>query len=488
MTPILWQGRCVDKLPVIGGTTTGPGGGGFIQMIPTNTGTTGAGGTTTTPATTTGGTTTTTTSEPPSELEVPVKPGTVATCPDGTHGGGSSGSAGQPGTGSTHCLAQKTADGTFILPSVPQTQGSNCSPGYISVGGTTCVLDISCPSGTTKIGSTQCVPNKLLPAATTTTTTGTPGTTTTTGTPGTTTTSIPVSAANGLDPTTLKPKCTSGYHFIDATHCVADSFKCPSGTNENVAKLVCEPIKAPSGPAAKTTGTAASTPSSTSKTSTTTSIVNNKGVVRGPSSTGGSTAVGTTASSAQPANNNFLNYVNPVKKITIKYPSTWTKTELVGNPSIPVIFNAPTTTTSTPNTDSSAAKTSFVINITPSTANLDSYTQQQMDGLTRSNAVKYTITNTNAKELTPPTGVTAFHEISYDGMKNVIVSNNNVPTQVPLKGAAIFFVNGGTGYSLLYLAKQNEYVQNLPMIQQMVNSFQVGTGATTANSAGGPSP
>ena len=28
-----------------------------------------------------------------------------------------------------------------------------------------------------------------------------------------------------------------------------------------------------------------------------------------------------------------------------QYPSTWTKTEFTGNPSIPVIFNAPTTTT-----------------------------------------------------------------------------------------------------------------------------------------------
>ena len=60
------------------------------------------------------------------------------------------------------------------------------------------------------------------------------------------------------------------------------------------------------------------------------------------------------------------------------------------------------------------------------------------DGLTHSNAVKYTITNTNAKELTPPTGITAFREISYDGMKNIIVSNNNnTPTQVPLKGASL---------------------------------------------------
>jgi hypothetical protein len=48
--------------------------------------------------------------------------------------------------------------------------------------------------------------------------------------------------------------------------------------------------------------------------------------------------------------------------------------------------------------------------------------------------------------------------------------------------AAIFFVNAGTGYSLLYLAKQTEYGQNLPMIQQMVNSFKIGSGA--ANSGG----
>ena len=52
---------------------------------------------------------------------------------------------------------------------------------------------------------------------------------------------------------------------------------------------------------------------------------------------------------AQPTNN-FLTYVNTVNKITIRYPSIWTKTEFAGNPSIPVMFNAPVTTTATPNT------------------------------------------------------------------------------------------------------------------------------------------
>jgi hypothetical protein len=78
--------------------------------------------------------------------------------------------------------------------------------------------------------------------------------------------------------------------------------------------------------------------------------------------------------------------------------------------------------------------------------------------------------------LTPPTGITAFREVSYDAVK----------TNVPLKGAAIFFVNGGTGYSLLYLAKQTEYTQNLPMVQQMVNSFQVGGGAAGGTTSGSP--
>jgi hypothetical protein len=76
-------------------------------------------------------------------------------------------------------------------------------------------------------------------------------------------------------------------------------------------------------------------------------------------------------------------------------------------------------------------------------------------------------------------------EVRYDAMKNSITSgsNNAIPIQVPLKGAAIFFVNGNTGYSLLYLAKQTEYTQNLPMVQQMVNSFQVGSGAVANNAS-----
>jgi hypothetical protein len=164
----------------------------------------------------------------------------------------------------------------------------------------------------------------------------------------------------------------------------------------------------------------------------------------------------------------------------MKYPSSWTKTDLVGNPRIPVMFSAPTTiTTSTP-----ATKTSFVISITPSASNLDSFTQQQINALTQSKAIKYTITNTNAKVLTAPTGISAFREVSYDAIKNSVGGGSNPSTQVPLKGAAIFFVNGGTGYSLLYLAKQTDYTQNLPMVQQMVNSFQVGAG--TAANTGGP--
>ena len=49
----------------------------------------------------------------------------------------------------------------------------------------------------------------------------------------------------------------------------------------------------------------------------------------------------------------------------------------------------------------------------------------------------------------------------------------------------MFFVDGGTGYSLLYLAKQTEYAQNLPMIQQMVNSFQIGSGGAAGAGSGG---
>ena len=44
--------------------------------------------------------------------------------------------------------------------------------------------------------------------------------------------------------------------------------------------------------------------------------------------------------------------------------------------------------------------------------------------------------------LTPPTGITAYREITYDGgTSNTAV---NVPSQqvVPLKGTSIFFVNG----------------------------------------------
>ena len=58
---------------------------------------------------------------------------------------------------------------------------------------------------------------------------------------------------------------------------------------------------------------------------------------------------------------------------------------------------------------------------------------------------------------------------------------------IPLKGTAIFFVKGDTGYSLLYLAKQIDYPQQLPMIQQMINSFQAGNATTTSGTGVGSS-
>ncbi len=182
-------------------------------------------------------------------------------------------------------------------------------------------------------------------------------------------------------------------------------------------------------------------------------------------------------------------YVNIPDKITIRYPSTWTKTEFANNPNIPVIFNAPINDTT--------ARTTLMVNInqlTPSSATADGYTQQQINALTNSSVIKYTITDTNSKVLTPRTGIAPYREISYNGIKNSAV--NNIPTQIPLKGTAIFFVNGNTGYSLLYLVKQTEYNQNLPTVQQMINVFQInatssgvgvgsGSGATDDTSTGG---
>ena len=64
------------------------------------------------------GTTPTTNAPPPEQFELPVS--ADGRCPQGTSSVGSAGSAGQPGTGSIHCLAQKTPEGSFILPTILQ--------------------------------------------------------------------------------------------------------------------------------------------------------------------------------------------------------------------------------------------------------------------------------------------------------------------------------------------------------------------------------
>jgi hypothetical protein len=261
-------------------------------------------------------------------------------------------------------------------------------------------------------------------------------------------------------------------------------------------------------PAKGGTTTPTTTPPSSSTTTTVVNNNNNRGS-QSTSSGGSSGASGGGSSTTQTSGINFLTYLNAPNKITIKYPSTWTKTESLGGSSIPVMFNAPTTdsTAAASGAPGAAPKTSFMIMINklnPPTLTLDSYTQQQIDGLTHSNTVKYTITDTNAKVLRPPNGVSAYREISYDGLKSnndVVVatattsgggggdssSSSNSQASIPLKGAAIFFVNGDTGYSLLYLAKQTDYVSSLPIIQQMINSFQIGAGSGNDNSSAGSS-
>ena len=175
------------------------------------------------------GSTTTTTPQPSSDLEVPRLPGARG-CPPGT---------GTPG--GDQCLAQKTPDGSFILPSFPLGIRSSCYSGYVLVGGgSTCVLDMACPSGTTKIGAFQCVVNKLLPATTTTTkalpaqtgnagaggtTTNTGGTTTTTTTPvktgtttGTGTKTMPTPATTTTIPT--KPSTSTSSTTTTTTNVI----------------------------------------------------------------------------------------------------------------------------------------------------------------------------------------------------------------------------------------------------------------------------
>jgi hypothetical protein len=220
----------------------------------------------------------------------------------------------------------------------------------------------------------------------------------------------------------------------------------------------------------RTSKTSPSTSNTQSSTTVTNVITNNRNVLKSPSSIG-AVAAAAPSQITNSNNNNFLTYLNTPDKITIRYPSTWTKTEFANNPNIPVIFNAPIN-----GTTAATTRTTLMINVnqlTPSSATPDAYTQQQINALTNSSVIKYAITDTNSKVLTPPAGITAYREISYNGIKNNTVSNNNVPTQIPLKGTAIFFVNGNTGYTLLYLAKQSEYSQNLPTVQQMINTFQM---------------
>ena len=127
--PILFQGRCVDKLPVLAGSTTGAGGG-FIQMIPS------------------------------------VPANKDGTCPTGSHNVGSSGNAGTPGTGSINCISDKPATptntgGTTNMPVTCENgkhadASGNCVSDFLPLPGGKCV------TGThpmTHAGTVNCFPD-----------------------------------------------------------------------------------------------------------------------------------------------------------------------------------------------------------------------------------------------------------------------------------------------------------------------------------------
>ncbi len=497
--------------PVLPGSTTGAGGG-FIQMIPANPSsarsTTSSTPATTssepvkvnpvngkcpagshsigteddgitpwcvednpatgTPATTTGSGTTTNTSSTtstPKQVEVPPLQGGHG-CPYGSYSVGSSGNAGQPGTGSIICISTPGATTST------QTGFHVDAYGALSKDANP---DGSCPQGTAHHGPLiPCFVDQI---------------------PANQDESCPVNTSHfpGADP----KACYSSSVVNTAT-----SGGSSTGTTTNAGGTTSTPMTMPMKTGgATTTGTGTATPTngaggtgrstSTSTTTTTTKIINNNNVVRG----GPSASASTVGSTQAPATTTpSVTYVNIPDKITIRYPSTWTKTEFANNPSIPVIFNTPIN-----GSTATTTKTTLMVNInnqlTPSSATPDSYTQQQINALTNSSVIKYTITDTNSKVLAPPAGITAYREISYNGIKNS-TANNNIPTQIPLKGTAIFFVNGNTGYTLLYLAKQTEYSQSLPTVQQMINTFQInatssgvgvgsGSGPTGGSSNGG---
>lgn len=188
----------------------------------------------------------------------------------------------------------------------------------------------------------------------------------------------------------------------------ASSTATTTNTGGNTSTPMTTPMK--TGGGTTTTGTGAVVPTggangtgtstSTSTTTTTTKIINNNNIVKGRPSASGNGGVNGTQDPTSTTTAPSVIYVNIPDKITIRYPSTWTKTEFADNPDIPVIFNAPINDTTT--------KTTLMINInnplTPASATPDAYTQQQINALTNSSVIKYTITDTNSKVLTPPTG------------------------------------------------------------------------------------
>jgi hypothetical protein len=285
---------------------------------------------------------------------------------------------------------------------------------------------------------------------------------------------VGLSSATAISPTFKAPDVSSDTPFTFILT-VKDKAGLTSNTNIPIKVTNAKPFSEPGGGGGSTSGSSAGT------------------TTGGGTTTGDDAGLlednGTSESTTDILDGNFSLYEDPALEFKIQYPSNWIKLA-TGNAKIPVIFTVPqpngTTTGQQEQEQQSGVSTIELPNLLVNVENVSSNnivtpsSQQQdtlasMDPLLHGFAINQTTNLFNSKSTlfqllesnsTASLANNSAYKLVYNGTKI-----DDSTTKV--KGFNIFTIKDGKAYSLLYLAKAEEYDKYLPLIENMIDSFQI---------------
>jgi serine/threonine-protein kinase len=149
-------------------------------------------------------------------------------------------------------------------------------------------------------------------------------------------------------------------------------------------------------------------------------------------------------------NDNFLLYKNPILGIKILYPLNWTKTDNSNVQSNPIVKFSPQGDFSKLFIETNGSRFN--------NGSLQNYAYQQIDRLS------HILTDF---KLIESTSTTAGSEKAEKAIYTFMLQN------IPFKKMEIWLIKDSRIYTINYLAPEIQYANYLPMIERMINSFEI---------------